>query len=388
MAKNTNVTSTFRIIAIVSAVMLLAAAALTYLGGSGGGGAMAELAALSQSIPGQAQAALRGDANGFATLDTSLKRLAQLRRGAGPGIPGSSSAWQELESRAAAVLAKRADVEAVNDAGANVAASTAAILELSNGLLDRAGSPGVIQEFQQRGANLAQTAPGLVTNANAATAAATVADDAAFLRTVTNALAGNSTGLDVRPLRGGDIDTLLRPLQGHVADIETQAERIAAGITQVDGLVEVQSQLDAAAASLGGAFASDSAGGPLPGFLQSPWIPLAFIVLVLIAIVALVFLNAKSAKFEQTAQEQADQNERNQQAILRLLDEMGSLADGDLTVEATVTEDITGTIADSFNYAIEELRKALNLAPNPFAAYEMLALDPSSSSKPMWTLSF
>ena len=42
---------------------------------------------------------------------------------------------------------------------------------------------------------------------------------------------------------------------------------------------------------------------------------------------------------------------------MRLLDEMGSLADGDLTVEATVTEDITGTIADSFNFAIEELRK-------------------------------
>jgi twitching motility protein PilJ len=61
--------------------------------------------------------------------------------------------------------------------------------------------------------------------------------------------------------------------------------------------------------------------------------------------------------FERMAKEQADQNDRNQQAILRLLDEMGSLADGDLTVEATVTEDITGTIADSFNYAIEELRK-------------------------------
>jgi twitching motility protein PilJ len=55
--------------------------------------------------------------------------------------------------------------------------------------------------------------------------------------------------------------------------------------------------------------------------------------------------------------EQVQQNERNQQAILRLLDEMGSLADGDLTVEATVTEDITGTIADSFNYAIEKLRE-------------------------------
>ena len=51
-----------------------------------------------------------------------------------------------------------------------------------------------------------------------------------------------------------------------------------------------------------------------------------------------------------------DQNERNQQAILRLLDEMGSLADGDLTVNATVTEDITGAIADSVNFAIEALR--------------------------------
>jgi twitching motility protein PilJ len=49
-------------------------------------------------------------------------------------------------------------------------------------------------------------------------------------------------------------------------------------------------------------------------------------------------------------------NETNQKAILRLLDEMGDLADGDLTVAATVTEDITGAIADSINYAIEALR--------------------------------
>jgi twitching motility protein PilJ len=50
------------------------------------------------------------------------------------------------------------------------------------------------------------------------------------------------------------------------------------------------------------------------------------------------------------------QNEINQQAILRLLDEMGDLADGDLTVQATVTEDITGAIADSINYAVDALR--------------------------------
>lgn len=50
------------------------------------------------------------------------------------------------------------------------------------------------------------------------------------------------------------------------------------------------------------------------------------------------------------------QNRHNQDAILRLLDEMGDLADGDLTVSATVTEDITGAIADSVNYTIDALR--------------------------------
>jgi len=50
------------------------------------------------------------------------------------------------------------------------------------------------------------------------------------------------------------------------------------------------------------------------------------------------------------------QNQRNQAAIMRLLDEMESLADGDLTVRATVTDDMTGAIADSVNFAVEQLR--------------------------------
>lgn len=51
---------------------------------------------------------------------------------------------------------------------------------------------------------------------------------------------------------------------------------------------------------------------------------------------------------------ETDRN-NTQQAILRLMNEMGDLADGDLTVRATVTEDVTGAIADSVNYTIEEL---------------------------------
>ena len=51
------------------------------------------------------------------------------------------------------------------------------------------------------------------------------------------------------------------------------------------------------------------------------------------------------------------QNEQNQNAIMRLLDELADLADGDLTTEATVTEDFTGAIADSINFAIDQMRQ-------------------------------
>src|ERR1700683_2887661 len=64
-----------------------------------------------------------------------------------------------------------------------------------------------------------------------------------------------------------------------------------------------------------------------------------------------------AAQAQRLAETQRLESERNQQAIMRLLDEMSSLAEGDLTVQATVTEDITGAIADSVNYAVEALRK-------------------------------
>ncbi len=51
------------------------------------------------------------------------------------------------------------------------------------------------------------------------------------------------------------------------------------------------------------------------------------------------------------------QNKENQEAIMRLLDEIGGLADGDLTTHATVSENFTGAIADAINFAIDALRK-------------------------------
>jgi twitching motility protein PilJ len=57
-------------------------------------------------------------------------------------------------------------------------------------------------------------------------------------------------------------------------------------------------------------------------------------------------------------------NDANQAAILRLMNELQSVAEGDLTQEATVTEDITGAIADSVNYTVEELRQLVGNVQN------------------------
>ena len=74
--------------------------------------------------------------------------------------------------------------------------------------------------------------------------------------------------------------------------------------------------------------------------------------IVLIAVIAGLLVRDARTRLA----EQASQNERNQAAILQLLDELADLAEGDLTVHASVTENFTGAIADSINFAIDQMR--------------------------------
>lgn len=88
-------------------------------------------------------------------------------------------------------------------------------------------------------------------------------------------------------------------------------------------------------------------------------IVLTLAALATLALLAKIYLDdtsrrAKDAEQQRHSSEQV--NRENQDAILRLMNELGDLADGDLTVTATVSENITGAIADSINYTIEELR--------------------------------
>ena len=149
-----------------------------------------------------------------------------------------------------------------------------------------------------------------------------------------------------------DAETILSNLQGLVSAREAQSAVVSDSEPLREKLEALQQRLSADAgvglvqlAVLGG---------------------LALIVLLSgigIARVALLDSRQRQQQSEQQQHEARLQeqeakriNDANQAAILRLMNELQNLADGDLTQEATVTEDITGAIADSVNYTVEELR--------------------------------
>jgi len=90
--------------------------------------------------------------------------------------------------------------------------------------------------------------------------------------------------------------------------------------------------------------------------MATRWLVAAF-VSAFVALLLIVVNGRKQAESERLRSEKIEAaNLDNQEAVLNLLDEMGDLADGDLTVKAQVSENITGAIADSINYTIDSLR--------------------------------
>ena len=145
---------------------------------------------------------------------------------------------------------------------------------------------------------------------------------------------------------------ILGNLQGLVSAREAQASIIADSEPLRLGLQDLQSELTSR---------SGLSGGEFGGLLFS-----ALFALLCAGGLAYVQLQesrqrqliAESQRVAAESQEQDAKrvNDANQAAILRLMNELQTVAEGDLTQEATVTEDITGAIADSVNYTVEELR--------------------------------
>ena len=158
-----------------------------------------------------------------------------------------------------------------------------------------------------------------------------------------------------------DIADLFKSLEAETARILEKAGDLAKAQNAAQGIADKGDALLEAATQLLDAYTAQSRQVQLLGIPLSYPIAYLFGVIALFLLLTLLYVqNRKSRQqlvdAEQRKQETEEQNRRNQDAILRLLDELGNLAEGDLTVQASVTEDITGAIADSVNYAIEALR--------------------------------
>lgn len=103
-----------------------------------------------------------------------------------------------------------------------------------------------------------------------------------------------------------------------------------------------------------------------------------------LVLIALSIISETRRRLEETRAEseaREAENASNQKAILRLLDEMGDLGDGDLTVSASVTEGFTGAIADSYNLSIEQLRLLVNTINQTAVAVDTAAQETQSTAK-------
>ncbi|ANQ86616.1 methyl-accepting chemotaxis protein [Azoarcus olearius] len=348
--------------------------ATTYVAAAG------EMQMLSQQIAKSAQLALQGSPASFAELRSGSARFTSLLQaldqggdidGVGvPSIPDSSRAqldalaetWSKSAKDTEQLLAQEknlitldAAVDAINAGNANLLDLTEQIASLKL----QAGAPAREIATANHAVMLTQR---IAKNANALLVADAIDPETAFvLGKDTNTFREQ---IELLGRMSGDAD-----LRNRVAALEEAAQGTMTAVTNMLGNIQLLVQAKQAGARIfRDATPLLARTGELADALNSSsrgFNPLS----ALIALTALAGLGvlAKMAKIysddlasrrtESETQRQAAENERNltQQAILRLMNEMGDLADGDLTIRATVTEDITGAIADSVNYTIEEL---------------------------------
>ncbi|MCC8362389.1 methyl-accepting chemotaxis protein [Lysobacter sp. A6] len=365
---------------IVSLVALAANTGIaTYRGSklSGANANAASLQVLSQQLAVQGREAVSGKAEAFtsfkATKTEIEQNVARLRDSYGnqAGVAGPietvAETWGPLGRSAEQVVGAE---KTVTEFAGHADKFTARVPQLQAQLdevvraMSAAGAPSSQVYIALRQVVLASTMAQRVTQIRAGGATASLAGDAlkrdtdvfenvlkglrdggsANVQKLTNAASvsalnqANVLWLEMKK----DLDAILAGSNSLFA-----AQSAAASITTgSDALLDDSKSLFDALTAFGSVKSTNPLGHPL--------VSAAAGVMLIVSLGGLLFslYRAQQKRFETTK----ELNDRNQEAIMRLLDEMGSLAEGDLTVKATVTEDMTGAIADSINFAVEQLR--------------------------------
>jgi twitching motility protein PilJ len=366
--KDTGTTANF--LPVLAALILLClggAAALTLLTHNDTPPAVpAELSLVAQRMPFEAQNALRGEASAFDALAKSAARAKALR-GALPepsaGGAAGSAEWTKLTAGVSTVGEARTAVETIQVANQEARELAPKLLSELGDLASAVGAQKLdgmsryLERFELMVQRIQQDLNGLASGvSDAAPAAQRLADSLEFLNQVMRGLAGEESGLALAKVTGADAEQRLKTV---VARNQQYGNSVRKAIGAAEALSKAQvaaRTLPAAASALAAAMSEAPAAHAGPGAGYKPWV-LTLLGIAAALFAALAWTYRKSVNVRRNSELRVRENERNQEAIMRLLDELSSLADGDLTVQATVTEDITGAIADSINYAIEALRE-------------------------------
>ncbi len=176
------------------------------------------------------------------------------------------------------------------------------------------------------------------------------------LTRIVRGLGEGDAELGLKPLAGADAISALDGVRQQSGNVSKTLRDVLAGSDRLGALRQSMVQLDGLISELPVVVVGAASAPAGPASLASLLIT-GLLVLAIGLALAMGLIYRRVADTRRDVAQRTAQNDRNQQAIMTLLDEMSSLADGDLTVHATVTEDITGAIADSINYAIEALRE-------------------------------
>lgn len=350
MFNSSNRSRNLAMLAVGLFMVLVGAIALVYKGRAGPSATSADNAGLQLALV-QAREALRGSPEAFDALATTVTRLEEAG-GDQAGLFG------QVRASAATISKARQDVLGAYAAAADLEKLLGVMRRETEELRFAAGSqPGVTAQLTRLNAIAAGLVPAvrsLVTGPGKPTDTANALGQRQT--DVAQILLGLQNGdpqLDLKPVSGARALDSLGKLTAARDNVFARVRDARALGDRLDLVYQASRQLDAAAPQLIGA---TEAGAGAGGLGWRGWLVIALLVSAVV-ILALIVWQYLQLPREKVVERPSDQADRNQQAILRLLDELASLADGDLTVQATVTEDITGAIADSINYAVEALRE-------------------------------
>jgi twitching motility protein PilJ len=282
-----------------------------------------------------------------------------------PAVIKLADSWKKVQINANEILTRRANVGNFTDTAIKFSDKIVPLSvrsdQLSKSLADSGSSQDQVYVAGRQVA-LAERLSRRLTEIQAAGENAPSArdgflrDSTQFSRTLDGLERGNAD-LNIAAVRSVEGQQILQEVKSIYSEIDGFVGEITKGSDDVFAVNESSADLFLNSSALLSnakvvekAFAEEPSKRVLPSVLAS----IVAGILALLAVLGLLLMTYRDQ--QRRYKVTADLNQRNQEAILRLLDEMGSLAEGDLTVRATVTEDITGAIADSINFAVEALR--------------------------------